>query len=324
MEENNNCIFCENPGCKILHDSGKDNYKVDCRFCGAYFMTEELGLYMKIQDEKALIKTAEDSREYDVYVIQGAITEHNLNNHTPFLTWGDLEGEKYMTIDDLLNSVQVPVGPAQKMDKFLENIVKKNGNAPGKRLSVDYDTGRSLCYAGDSDELRFVLQSLESGGYLEAVTFTTGNCLFQLSIHAWNRIEELKSLNQQVSQAFIACCFDDDHEIFSNAIGEAIKMTGFDPMLIKHKHYPETIMAKALGEIKRSRFVVVDLTKLRKSVFFEAGFALGRNIEVIFVVHESDWVNLKEFYSKNYNIKQYKDERHLKELVETAIRERIN
>lgn len=152
--EDNNCIFCKNPDCKSVQDSGKGIYKVICRFCGTYLATEELDLYIGITDGKALINKADESKEYDVYVIQGAIKEHNLNNHIPYLTWGNLGSKEKMTIDDLLNSVNVPSGPVQKMDKFLENIDKESKSIPGRTLSLKYDTGKNRCYARDIDEFR--------------------------------------------------------------------------------------------------------------------------------------------------------------------------
>ncbi len=323
MDKDDKCIFCSSSDCKAMHEPGRGVYKVQCKFCGTYFATEELNDYIKVDNGKVTAKFEGDLKEYDLYIIQSAIVEHNMNGHTPLLTWGDVEDENAMTIHDLLSSVQIPSGPMQKIDKFLENIDKESNSIPGKDLSLPYDVGKNRCYARDSKEFIFILKSMDSEGYFEQFSTPTGSCSFQLSLYAWKRIEELKGASSESLQAFIACSFADDHEIFSGAIEKAITEAGFEPMIIKHRHYPETIMSKALGEIQRSRFIVVDLTKLSDSVFFEAGFALGKNIEIIYVIHESEWDKLKEFYSKNYNIKKYKDEKHLKELIKTAISERI-
>jgi hypothetical protein len=109
------------------------------------------------------------------------------------------------------------------------------------------------------------------------------------------------------------------------AIEEAIKETGYRPVCIKEKYYSETIMDKALGEIRKSRFVVIDLTGGRNSVFFEAGFVLGLDIEAIYVYKEEaeGAKNPAEFYIKHYQCYKYKDAEELKETIMNAIEARI-
>lgn len=81
-------------------------------------------------------------------------------------------------------------------------------------------------------------------------------------------------------------------------------------------------MDKALAEIRESRFLVVDLTKNRPSVFFEAGFAHGLGIEIIFVYKEGEGTDL-EFYAKHYQCYKYSSPDELRELVKNAISARI-
>lgn len=126
-------------------------------------------------------------------------------------------------------------------------------------------------------------------------------------------------------QGFIASWFNTSTNKSIKAIEDAIIEAGFKPMCIKGEHFAERIMDKALGEIRKSKFVVVDLTGNRGSVFFEAGFTFGLGIESIYVYKESDVEegSQLEFYVKHYKCYGYKDEKELKDKLRDAILARI-
>ena len=52
-------------------------------------------------------------------------------------------------------------------------------------------------------------------------------------------------------------------------------------MRLDNEDYVGGITDEIMAQIKRSRFVVADYTAQRKSVYFEAGFALGLGLTVI-------------------------------------------
>lgn len=153
-------------------------------------------------------------------------------------------------------------------------------------------------------------------------------CSVNILLNGWKRIEKLKTINKNSKQGFIACWFNAKHVRYSEAIVRGIKRTKiFEPMIIRDKDYPETILAKGLGEIKKSRFLIADLTGCRPSVIFEAGFAFGLGLEVVFVMKEDEFKDSKirkEFYTKSYKIISYKDEKELEESVFRVIVARIN
>jgi nucleoside 2-deoxyribosyltransferase len=105
-----------------------------------------------------------------------------------------------------------------------------------------------------------------------------------------------------------------------NAIEGAIRESGYTPVCIKHDHFPDRIMDKALSEIRKSRFIIIDLTNARNSVFFEAGFAMGINIEAIYVCKTT---LPEEFYVRHYQCYKYKDGVELKDILKDAIAARI-
>ena len=53
-------------------------------------------------------------------------------------------------------------------------------------------------------------------------------------------------------------------------------------------------------EIKNSRFVVADVTDQRPGVYFEAGYAMGLGLPVLWSVREDDLQNV-HFDTRQYN-----------------------
>ena len=113
-------------------------------------------------------------------------------------------------------------------------------------------------------------------------------CVITPAGHA--RIAEL-STRTDSAQAFVAMWFDDSMtDVYDNAVDPAIVDAGYDPFRIDREHFSDTITDKVIAEIRRSRFLVSDFTHgddgVRGSVYYEAGFAHGLNIPVIFTAQE--------------------------------------
>lgn len=59
----------------------------------------------------------------------------------------------------------------------------------------------------------------------------------------------------------------------------------FTALRIDRKEHCNDINDEMIAEIRRSRFMVADLTGYRGGVYFEAGFAYGLGIPVIYTCH---------------------------------------
>ena len=121
-------------------------------------------------------------------------------------------------------------------------------------------------------------------------------------------------------QIFIASWFHESMEPSIQAIEKGVISAGFKPMCIKHEHFSDRIMDKALGEIRKSKFVVIDLTAARPSVFFEAGFTFGLGLQAIYVYKKSPEQNeALEFYVKHYQCYAYENSEELTERIKDVI-----
>lgn len=114
-----------------------------------------------------------------------------------------------------------------------------------------------------------------------------GEYLCRVEVPGYSRIEEIAT-NPDSSQCFVAMWFDDSmNEVYEKGFRAAIQAAGYTPLRIDQK--PDLIGAiddAIIAEIRRSRFVVADFTHgasgARGGVYYEAGFARGLGLPVIF------------------------------------------
>lgn len=93
------------------------------------------------------------------------------------------------------------------------------------------------------------------------------------------------------------------NDALHKGIEPAIIDAGYTPMRIDQEEYLTKIDDQIIVEIRRSKFLVADLTEgckgARGSVYYEAGFAHGFNLPVIFTCHENSLDNV------HFDVRQY-------------------
>ena len=90
---------------------------------------------------------------------------------------------------------------------------------------------------------------------------------------------------------------------WKQAIKPGIEDAGYEAIRIDQKEHLNKIDDEVIAELRRARFVVADFTQgkdgPRGSVYYEAGFAHGRDIPVIFSCRE-DAVEKLHFDTRQY------------------------
>lgn len=94
-------------------------------------------------------------------------------------------------------------------------------------------------------------------------------------------LEECERMLDNNKKVFIAMWFDDSMKKARGQIMSAIRSCGYEPMTIDIKEHNNQIVPEIFKEIEDSKFVVVDLTGQRGGVYYEAGYAVAKNKELI-------------------------------------------
>jgi nucleoside 2-deoxyribosyltransferase len=95
-------------------------------------------------------------------------------------------------------------------------------------------------------------------------------------------------------------------DIYSNSIVPALKATGYNPYKINEIQHNDKIDNLIMSEIRKSGLLIADFTGHRGGVYFEAGFALGLGIPVIWSCRDSH-INDLHFDTRQYNHIVWKD-----------------
>lgn len=139
----------------------------------------------------------------------------------------------------------------------------------------------------NEDEVKFLLYGLFEQELLKEFPNQGGVIYSTLTMKGYAYLDELENKFVDSSQAFVAMWFDEStDDTWEEGIEPAIKDCGYNPVRIDQKEHSNKIDDQIIAEIRRSRFVVADFTQgddgARGGVYYEAGFAYGLNVPVIF------------------------------------------
>ncbi len=108
------------------------------------------------------------------------------------------------------------------------------------------------------------------------------------------------------SIGFCAMSFSPEvRQLWTDVIKLATRAAGYEPLRIDSKQHNGKIDDGIMASIRASRFVVSDFTGNRGGVYYEAGFAHGLGLPVIFMCREGDELH---FDIRQYNCIFWKPE----------------
>ena len=163
---------------------------------------------------------------------------------------------------------------------------------------IDEDELRAYAWSESIEwqEVSYFLEYLRETAWIDGDFLGNGQSNVFVTVAGHNRIGEL-TLNADSSQAFVAMWFHDSTiGAYEKGIEPSIKDAGFNPLRIDRKDHINKIEDEIIAEIRRSRFLVADFTQgedgARGGVYYEAGFAHGLGIPVIFTCHKNSMKTL--------------------------------
>ncbi len=130
--------------------------------------------------------------------------------------------------------------------------------------------------------------------------------------------------NPDSSQCFVAMWFDSSMDsLYKDGIEPAIRAAGYSPFRIDREDFVGKIDDRIVAEIRRSRFIVADFTHgengARGGVYYEAGFAEGHGLNVIFTCR-NDMIEKVHFDTRQFNHIVWDSPEDLRVRLENRIR----
>jgi predicted RNA-binding Zn-ribbon protein involved in translation (DUF1610 family) len=210
-----------------------------------------------------------------------------------------------------------PQEAAEFIDRILLNL-SRMVSRPSEEIKIQGNYSiPSAFFLNNTYELKYYFKQLYDIGY----TSDGIDGSIRITLKGWNRINELKTKTPgDTKQVFVAMWFDKSMDnIFADAIKPAIEsINNYKAFRIDTLEHNNKICDEIIAEIKKSRFVIADFTGQRGGVYYEAGFAQGLGLPVIWIVEENDVQHL-HFDTRQYNHIVYKDAADLKAKLKARI-----
>jgi hypothetical protein len=192
-----------------------------------------------------------------------------------------------------------------RSDKLLLNLEKKTEYA-GQYLELDPSWFGSS-WSVNVEELREIVDYLVVMGRIKKLSPQKAS--YKISHDGWRHLEILKETNPRSNQCFVAIWFDEKmKQMYDESFTKAIQEAGYRPHRVDQREYNDKIDDEIIAEIRRSRFIVADFTGQRGGVYYEAGFAKGLGLGVIFTC-KKDEIDKLHFDIRQYNCIDWEEDR---------------
>ena len=263
------CPICLNPeATESLHNSLPPNRQIRCLQCGGFGISEEA------VEDAASIKTE------DRWRVSAWIREYS----PAIVRWEDIEQALKASVPGLLHR-------ANRMLQALNQWFPRGGDFSP---SLVYVTLTGVGWNRNVGDARYMLDEvlLRELGFLAERTSGT----YRINAKGLLHLEGVSNLDPSVG--FCAMWFSDEVKpLWMDVIEPAIRAAGYEPLRIDSKQHNGKIDDEIMASIRGSRFVVADFTGSRGGVYYEAGFAHGLDLPVIFMCREGDELH--------FDIRQY-------------------
>ena len=185
---------------------------------------------------------------------------------------------------------------AERADRLLLEAVRGQKKL-GDRLNITEPRFVAATYSQDVDEVHFLSRLLEDQDFIGAGTMG-GNC--EVLPHGYIAADELTHRSAPSDKGFVAMWFNEDlTPAYEKGFQVGILNAGYDPARVDRVEHANRIDDEIIAHIRTAAFVVADFTGHRGGVYFEAGFALGLDRQVIWTCRKDNMQDL------HFDIRQY-------------------
>lgn len=298
MDIMKNCPICKTEVEECSLSDFEARAMIGCPRCGEFQIGEMTMLF------KGLI---EQSNNYAIisYWIRANQSE-KLINLTPDL------------LKSILNNTTLPK-PKEQADNFIL-WMGKSVNSPEEEVIKTYNEIASIIGATDKENVRYIITHLKDNGLINTYIDSGSDFQGHLTFGGWERYDELLHSNKDSKLAFMAMQFNNVTltKIFNDVIKKAVDDTGFKIHKLDEAHRAGSIDDKLRVEIRRSRFIISDLTDDNNGAYWEAGFAEGLGMPVIYICEENKFNEKKTHFDTNHHLTVLwkDDEESLKKFAE--------
>lgn len=287
-EDNAHCVLCGSaPVTSRPVSAPIDGVDVRCDFCGEYVLTTH-----------AVLTTPIAPIAENLHLLSGLVRHNQIAGRPPFAITAAMLSEP-AEFEAKIRS-RAPRGISQQGGVLLDYIAARS-KSPGDVVALRDWEDRFTGYCKGNRELRFLLDYLIGRRLLVRHESQVHRDRYSLTAAGWDEVEGRAAIASRKS-CFVAMWFNPQmDDAFANGILPLEKETGFSFVRIDRREFNDKICDQILAEIRRSRFMIADVTGHRRAVYFEAGFAMGLELPVIWTCRKSSAGKIPNFDTRQYN-----------------------
>ena len=211
--------------------------------------------------------------------------------------------------------------------RLLRYIADRESASPGQSVSLGTEDPGALAHSESwtSGQLQVLTNHLAQEQLLDIGMRTFNSTHFIVTVLGHNQLHAGEASNTK--QVFVAMWFANEmSDAYERGIEPGIRDAGFIPMRIDEKKDANRVDDDIIAEIAKSRFVVADMTHgtdgVRGSVYYEAGFAHGQSLVVIYCCRR-DCIERLPFDTRQYHHIVWETPDELRRELSERIRARI-
>lgn len=179
-----------------------------------------------------------------------------------------------------------------------------------ERLNVKIDVSEprfvAATYSCDFDEVRVLWGLLSQREWMRGGQ-TGPKPMVEVTAEGYMAADELTTKRGQSEEVFVAMSFSPAMmSAYEAGLQVGIERAGYVPVRVDRTEHVNRIDDEIIARIRRSAFVVADFTEQKSGVYFEAGFALGLNLPVIWSCRK-DEIRELHFDVRQYNCIDWTD-----------------
>lgn len=288
------CPICKSPS-KVKEYKGGEKYNISCPRCGFYHITDSaLTMYQRSK--------VEDKLQSVSYWVR----QHQFTDNLPILID---EGQ--------IRSLLVPF-ITTKPNEQVEILLLWLGDSlrkPSEIFEEPLNNLISLVGGYDIEDVEYIISFLIKKGYINSDSLETTEYIpylrANLTFKGWDRYYELQRLTKDSRLVFMAMQYGNENldRIFNDVIKDAVSKTGFEIRKLDEERRAGLIDDKLRVEIRRSKFLIADLSDDNNGAYWEAGYAEGLGMQVIYICEEEKFKAKKTHFDTNHHLTiQWKDD----------------
>jgi len=173
---------------------------------------------------------------------------------------------------------------AHKQARLLQWLAGRG--TPGSKIKIKMADDWPVAECCNSEEFHYHCVELTRRNFVVGKA-TTECFLAMLSTEGWRELEIRNHELVDDDRIFVAMSLNKSLDnAFKKGFKVGIEAAGYQAYRVDQALHLERIDLKIIGDLRRSRVIVADVTDERPNVYFEAGFAMALNKPVIWSVRE--------------------------------------